>query len=78
MELESGGGGSSGNTSSGSGRGRSSSRALVDHTYRDFSRYLQHAGQVDRHKKVEANFPAKLHQMLSDPHFAHVIVWMVR
>ena len=65
-------------SASSGGRDRSSSRSFVDHTYRDFSRYLQHAGQVDRHKKVEANFPAKLHQMLSDPHFAHVIVWMVR
>ena len=67
---------SGGGSVSNSGGGRSS--RMVDHTYRDFSRYLQHAGQLERHKKVEANFPAKLHQMLSDPHFAHVIVWMVR
>jgi hypothetical protein len=61
----------------GNGGGRTASR-VVDHTYRDFSNYLQHAGQVDRHKKVEANFPAKLHQMLSDPQFSNIIVWMVR
>ncbi|KAL3757215.1 hypothetical protein ACHAWU_003877 [Discostella pseudostelligera] len=59
----------------GNGGGRTAPR-VVDHTYRDFSNYLQHAGQVDRHKKVEANFPAKLHQMLSDPQFSNIIVWM--
>ncbi len=58
--------------------GKGGGPRFVDHTYREFSRYLQHVSQVDRHKKAEANFPAKLHQMLSDPHFAHVIVWMVR
>jgi hypothetical protein len=63
--------------SSGSGSGGRTSR-VVDHTYRDFSLYLQQMGQVDKHKKVEANFPAKLHQMLSDPHFSNIIVWMVR
>ena len=67
---------SGGGSVSNSGGGRPS--RMVDHTYRDFSRYLHHAGQLERHKKVEANFPAKLHQMLSDPHFAHIIVWMVR
>lgn len=47
--------------------------------YRDFSLYLQENGnQVERHKKAEANFPAKLHHMLSDPQFSDSIVWMVR
>jgi hypothetical protein len=59
-----------------SGCGRSP--RVADHTYRDMSRYLLEHGHLERHKKVEANFPAKLHQMLSDPHFAHIIVWMVR
>ena len=47
--------------------------------YRDFSFHLQDNGyQVERHKKAEANFPAKLHQMLSDPRVSNSIVWMVR
>ncbi|KAL3757213.1 hypothetical protein ACHAWU_003875 [Discostella pseudostelligera] len=61
--------------SSGSGSGGRTSR-VVEHTYRDFSLYLQQRGQVDKHKKVGANFPAKLHQMLSDSHFSNIIVWM--
>jgi hypothetical protein len=47
--------------------------------YRDFSLYLEeNENQVERHKKAEANFPAKLHHILSDPQFSHSIVWMVR
>ena len=68
----------SNNIMSGGSGGGSRSPRFVDHTYRDFSRYLEHGRHLDRHKKVEANFPAKLHQMLSDPHFEHIIVWMVR
>ena len=47
--------------------------------YRDFSLYLEeNENQVERHKKAQANFPAKLHHILSDPQFSHSIVWMVR
>jgi len=53
-------------------------RPLVDHAYRDFSRYLQEGGQTVKHKKAGVNFPSKLHQMLSEPRFSHMIVWMVR
>jgi len=48
----------------------------VDHTYRDFSRYLLEGGDVVKHKKSDANFPAKLHQLLSKPQFSHIIAWM--
>eukprot|EP00571_Detonula_confervacea_P008907 CAMPEP_0172328224 /NCGR_PEP_ID=MMETSP1058-20130122/60241_1 /TAXON_ID=83371 /ORGANISM="Detonula confervacea, Strain CCMP 353" /LENGTH=477 /DNA_ID=CAMNT_0013045327 /DNA_START=79 /DNA_END=1512 /DNA_ORIENTATION=+ len=51
-------------------------KLFVDHTYRDFSRYIEGGGQVVKHKKSGANFPAKLHQMLSDPQFLHIIMWM--
>jgi hypothetical protein len=58
--------------------GSGSIRPRVDHTYQDFSFYLQHAGQVAKPKKACANFPAKLHHMLSDPLFSHIVAWMVR
>lgn len=48
----------------------------VDHTYRDFSRYLLEGGHVVKHKKSDANFPAKLHQLISEPRFSHIIAWM--
>mmetsp|Transcript_27005 Transcript_27005/g.48725 ORF Transcript_27005/g.48725 Transcript_27005/m.48725 type:complete len:542 (-) Transcript_27005:23-1648(-) len=51
-------------------------RRQVDHIYRDFSRYLQEGGDIIKHKKSGANFPAKLHLMLSEPQFSHIIVWM--
>lgn len=54
------------------------SRTHVDHTYRDYSRYLQEGGKVARHKKSDTNFPAKLHEILSTPEFSHIITWMVR
>jgi hypothetical protein len=50
--------------------------ATVDHAYRDFSRYLLEGGELVRKKKTDNNFPAKLHQMLSDPDLSHIIAWM--
>jgi hypothetical protein len=42
----------------------------VDHTYRDYSEYPPSAA-VDGNKlaKATANFPARLHQILSTPEF---------
>mmetsp|Transcript_44055 Transcript_44055/g.79048 ORF Transcript_44055/g.79048 Transcript_44055/m.79048 type:complete len:433 (-) Transcript_44055:524-1822(-) len=54
----------------------SSSLKYVDHTYRDFSRYIDEGGQLIKHKKCEANFPAKLHKMLSESTHSDVITWM--
>eukprot|EP00571_Detonula_confervacea_P011564 CAMPEP_0172307574 /NCGR_PEP_ID=MMETSP1058-20130122/8402_1 /TAXON_ID=83371 /ORGANISM="Detonula confervacea, Strain CCMP 353" /LENGTH=437 /DNA_ID=CAMNT_0013019779 /DNA_START=45 /DNA_END=1358 /DNA_ORIENTATION=+ len=54
----------------------SSDRPYVNHTYRDFSLYLQQGLPIIDHKKAGSNFPAKLHQMLSEPHFSHIIGWM--
>ena len=56
----------------------SSSRVkYADHTYRDFSRFTDGGGQLIKHKKSEANFPAKLHKMVSDPRHSRIITWMV-
>mmetsp|Transcript_13349 Transcript_13349/g.24222 ORF Transcript_13349/g.24222 Transcript_13349/m.24222 type:complete len:428 (+) Transcript_13349:118-1401(+) len=54
----------------------SSKVKYVDHTYRDFSRYIDEGGQLIKHKKCEANFPAKLHKMLSESTHSDVITWM--
>lgn len=48
----------------------------VDHTYRDYSRYIEEGGQLIKHKKCEANFPAKVHKMLSDPRHEDIVTWM--
>lgn len=48
----------------------------VDHTYRDFSQYTDHGGQLIKHKKCNNNFPAKVHLILSNPDHSHVITWM--
>ena len=37
----------------------------VDHTYRDFSHYIEEGGELVKHKKSSNNFPARLHRMLS-------------
>lgn len=52
-------------------------RQLVDHTYRDFSQYISSGGELIKHKKSDANFPAKLQVLLSDEKNADVITWMV-
>ena len=52
-------------------------RRYVDHTYQDFSRYIQQGGEIPKHKKSGSNFPARLHHMLEDPNNAHIIAWMV-
>ena len=52
-------------------------RRYVDHTYHDFSRYLQQGGEIPKHKKSGSNFPARLHHMLEDPNNSHIIAWMV-
>ena len=48
----------------------------VDHTYRDFSRFLcpaEHLGGEQSGRKAQkANFPAKLHIILSTPAYFHV------
>ena len=50
---------------------------LVDHTYRDFSTYLDDGGKLFKHKKCHKNFPAQLHKILSDPAHSEVVTWMV-
>lgn len=48
----------------------------VDHTYRDYSRYVKDGGELLKHKKSGNNFPARLHRVLSDEENADVITWM--
>jgi len=48
----------------------------VDHTYRDFSRYIEEGGKLIKHKKSTNNFPARLHKMLSESKNEDVIAWM--
>ncbi len=50
---------------------------FVDHTYHDYSRYIEEGGQLCRHKKSGNNFPARLHKILSEPEYSHLITWMV-
>ncbi len=48
----------------------------ADHTYRDFSTYIKEGNRIEKHKKSDRNFPARLHAILSDEQYAHVISWM--
>ncbi|KAL7530485.1 hypothetical protein ACHAWF_003396 [Thalassiosira exigua] len=58
-----------------SGHGSSMVR-YVDHTYRDFSRFIEEGGALQKHKKSDRNFPARVHEMLSDAANYHAVVWM--
>jgi hypothetical protein len=42
----------------------------VDHTYRDFSNFP--LDELPTRKRTPTNFPSKLHQILSNPEYAHV------
>jgi len=48
----------------------------ADHTYRDFSTYIKDGNRIEKHKKSDRNFPARLHAMLSDEKYMHIISWM--
>ena len=50
---------------------------FVDHTYHDFSRYIEEGGELCKHKKSGNNFPARLHKILSESEYSHLITWMV-
>lgn len=49
---------------------------FVDHTYHDYSRYLEQGGELIKHKKSTDNFPARLHRILSNDEHSDVICWM--
>ena len=49
---------------------------FADHTYREFSTYIEKGGKIEKHKKSDRNFPARLHAMLSDEQYSHIISWM--
>ena len=49
---------------------------LADHTYRDFSTYIKDGNRIEKHKKSDRNFPARLHAMLSSEQYSHIISWM--
>eukprot|EP00984_Skeletonema_dohrnii_P023966 scaffold13072_cov78-Skeletonema_dohrnii-CCMP3373.AAC.1 len=46
------------------------------HTYRDFSTHIEEGGMIEKHIESERNFPACLHEMLSNEHYSHIISWM--
>ena len=48
----------------------------ADHTYRDFSTYIKEGKRVEKHKKSDRNFPARLHVILSNEQYSHIISWM--
>ena len=50
---------------------------FMDHSYHDFSTYISDGGKIEKHKKSERNFPARLHAILGDEQYAHIIAWMV-
>eukprot|EP00984_Skeletonema_dohrnii_P002426 scaffold835_cov72-Skeletonema_dohrnii-CCMP3373.AAC.3 len=49
----------------------------ADHTYHDFSTYIKDGGRIEKHKKSDRNFPARLHAILSDEQYSNIISWMV-
>jgi len=51
-------------------------KKYVDHTYRDFSRFLISGGELRKCKRAGNNFPAKLHRILSDDRNNDVITWL--
>eukprot|EP00584_Thalassiosira_punctigera_P010045 CAMPEP_0172543916 /NCGR_PEP_ID=MMETSP1067-20121228/14191_1 /TAXON_ID=265564 ORGANISM="Thalassiosira punctigera, Strain Tpunct2005C2" /NCGR_SAMPLE_ID=MMETSP1067 /ASSEMBLY_ACC=CAM_ASM_000444 /LENGTH=565 /DNA_ID=CAMNT_0013330403 /DNA_START=323 /DNA_END=2020 /DNA_ORIENTATION=+ len=53
--------------------------SLIDHTYRDFSSVnvsVEDDGAGDGGDKSRPNFPAKLHSIVSNPNYQHIICWL--
>ena len=48
-----------------------------NHAYHDFSTYIDDGGKIEKHKKSDRNFPARLHVILSDEQYSNIISWMV-
>lgn len=59
--------------------------SVIDHTYRDYSQVEvssdEEGGSVTDDKKqsrLQPNFPAKLHAIVSNPNYQHIVCWQVR
>ena len=51
--------------------------SVIDHTYRDYSQVEVPADDddADGSRPVQPNFPAKLHDIVSNPEYRHIIAW---
>ena len=47
------------------------------HTYQDYSTFIKEGGVITKHKKSNRNFPARLHAILSNDQYSHIISWRV-
>ena len=59
--------------------------SVIDHTYRDYSQVEvssdEEGASVEDDKKqsrLQPNFPAKLHAIVSNPNYQHIVCWQVR
>ena len=59
--------------------------SIIDHTYRDYSQVevssddetSTTAGDDKKPSRLQPNFPAKLHAIVSNPNYQHIICWQV-
>lgn len=59
--------------------------SIIDHTYRDYSQVevssdeetTTHGGEEKKQTRLQPNFPAKLHAIVSNPNYQHIICWQV-
>lgn len=57
--------------------------SIIDHTYRDYSQVevssdeetTTHGGDEKKQTRLQPNFPAKLHAIVSNPNYQHIICW---
>ena len=59
--------------------------SIIDHTYRDYSQVevssdeeTTAGGDDKKHSRLQPNFAAKLHAIVSNPNYHHIICWQVR
>lgn len=60
--------------------------SIIDHTYRDYSMVqvsddedeaISATSDEKKHTRLQPNFPAKLHAIVSNPKYDHIIAWQV-
>lgn len=59
--------------------------SIIDHTYRDYSQVEVSSDDEGvsvtddkKQSRLQPNFPAKLHAIVSNPNYQHIVCWQVR
>lgn len=72
------GGGGVGHNSRNKKKERVVKKSIIDHSYRDYSQtpVSEDVNSLVNGRRKTQSFPAKLHEICSDPEYRHIISWL--